>query len=149
MPSWVRAAPPASAPRFWPRVAVLGLALALGTNARAGSPAPDPRQEARNLGYAGVRDYARGDFDAASAQLERSYALLRVPSLGLWSARSLVQLGKLVEAERRYREVAAMTVDSNAPAVQHAARATAELELAELSPRLPTLRLHIRGARRD
>jgi hypothetical protein len=142
-----------SATPAWSRATALGLALALGSSAlggsaRAESPGADPRQQARSLGYAGVRDYGNGHFDTASAQLERSYALLPVPSLGLWSARSLVKLGQLVEAERRYRAVAAMTVETGAPAVQHAARATAELELAELLPRLPTLRVHIRGARR-
>jgi hypothetical protein len=141
-PRWGRSATWASVAR----VALLGVALTLSAVARADAPPLDTREQARNLGYAGVRDYAQGNFDAASVQLERSYALLPVPSLGLWSARSLVKLGKLVEAEARYRAVVNMTVEPDAPAVQHAARATAELELGELLPRLPTLRVHVRGA---
>jgi len=107
------------------------------------------RERARTLGYAGIRAYAAGNYPSASAQLEESYALLPVPSLGLWSARALVKLGKLVEAEQRYRGVLGLSVADDAPPVQHAARATAELELAELLPRLPALRIRVLGARAE
>jgi hypothetical protein len=99
------------------------------------------------LGYAGVRAYAAGDYAAASEQLERSFALLPVPSLGLWSARALVKLQRFVDAEQRYREVAKMRVEADAPPVQQAALETAKSELVELLPRIPTLRIQITGAR--
>jgi hypothetical protein len=104
------------------------------------------RQQARELGYAGVKAYGAGDYAAASEQLERSYALLPVPSLGLWSARALRKLRSLVEAERRYRDVARMHVDADAPEVQRAAQETAKAELLELLPRIPILRIRLIGA---
>ena len=119
------------------------------------SPPPAPeaaaddaaRQQARELGYAGVKAYAAGQYAVASEQLERSYALLPVPSLGLWSARALSKLRRLVEAERRYRDVARMHVDADAPEVQRAAQETAKAELLELLPRIPILRVQIVGVR--
>jgi hypothetical protein len=105
------------------------------------------REQARDLGYSGVRAYAAGDYTAASEKLERAFALLAVPSLGLWSARALVKLGHFVDAEQRYRAVAKMRVDADAPEAQQAAHETAKAELLELLPRIPTLRVQIDGAR--
>lgn len=116
--------------------------------AQASEPVePSRREEARTLGYGGVRAYGQGDYAAASEQLERSFALLPVPSLGLWSARALVKLNKLVEAEQRYRAVVKMRVAADDSEVQHAARETAQAELLELLPRIPSLRVQIAGAR--
>jgi len=106
----------------------------------------DARARARTLGYAGVRAYGAGDYAAASDQLEQSYGILPVPSLGLWSARALTKLGKLLAAEQRYREVSRATLEPDAPSVQHAARRTAELELAELGPRIPRVRVRVLDA---
>src|SRR5262245_17640646 len=77
----------------------------------ARQPADDAaRTKARALGYAGVEAYGNGDYSEASAKLEESFQLLPAPSLGLWSARALVGLGRWVEAEQRYRAVAALAV---------------------------------------
>ncbi|MEO8182844.1 MAG: hypothetical protein ABI895_28765 [Deltaproteobacteria bacterium] len=114
--------------------------------AQPGPAAGGDRARARELGYSGVRAYGAGNYSAASAQLEQAFSLLAVPSLGLWSARSLAQLGKLVEAEARYRRIGGIQLDPDAPAVQHAARATAALEHDELLPRLPLVHIELGGA---
>ena len=127
-------APPASAPR--------------STAEAQGSSSPEsPRERARSLGYSGVRAYGAGDYAAAHEQLEQAFSLLPVPSLGLWSARTLVKLNRWVDAERRYREVARLHVEADAPAVQLQAQATVQQELLALLPRIPTLRVRIEGAR--
>src|SRR5262245_61208540 len=134
----------------WTRALGVCVVSSLLSTAPAGAASGQPeRERARTLGYAGIRAYAAGDYPSASTQLEESYALLPVPSLGLWSARALVKLGKLIEAEQRYRGVLGLSVADDAPPVQHAARATAELELAELLPRLPALRIRVLGARAE
>lgn len=127
---------------------LLVVALTLSsTIARAEEPPASPaRAEARALGYAGVGAYAEGDFVLASERLERAYSLLPASSLGLWSARALVRLGKLVQAQERYLTVTRMQLEKNAADVHRAARATAELELRELLPKLPSLSLSIAGA---
>ncbi|HKO94704.1 MAG TPA: hypothetical protein VJU61_26295 [Polyangiaceae bacterium] len=124
----------------------LGSVLAAAAPPAAGSASEADRERARTLGYAGVAAYAKGEYAAASEQLEASFALLPVPSLGMWSARALVKLGKWVEAEQRYRAVASMSLAADAPKAQTDAKATAELELAELSLKLPSVRVQILGA---
>jgi hypothetical protein len=132
-----------------------GLAAALLStiicSARAQSapagPADDAaRAKARALGYAGVEAYDGGDYAAASAKLEESFQLLPVPSLGLWSARALVGLRRWVEAEQRYRAVAALAVGSNDPPVQEQAKTDALRERAELLRRIPSLKVRVSGA---
>jgi hypothetical protein len=103
------------------------------------------RAKARALAYAGVEAYAVGEYAVASEKLEESYSLLSVPSLGLWSARSLVKLGKLVEAEARYRAVSALRVAPSDPRVQQSAQLDAARELQDLLPKIPSLELELSG----
>lgn len=127
----------------------LGLgALMLFTVGRAtAQPADDPgRAEARKIGYAGVEAYQAGDFATAHDRLETAYQMLRVPSLGLWSARALTKLGKLVEAEARYLEVIRLPTSVGDEAIQEQARQDARNERAELSRRIPSLLVRVDGA---
>jgi hypothetical protein len=117
-------------------------------------PAPSaaddgPRTKARSLGYAGVEAYAAGDYSAASAKLEESFQLLPVPSLGLWSARALVGLGRWVAAERRYRAVAGLSIATGDSPVQQKAKDDALRERTELLRRIPSLKLRVSGASAD
>jgi hypothetical protein len=104
------------------------------------------RSKARTLGYAGVEAYAAGDYEQAALALEESLRLFPVPSLGLWSARALVKLGKLIEAEARYRAVAALSADVGDPSVQNAGKADAARERVALSMRIPSLSVRLTGA---
>jgi len=113
----------------------------------AAAPADDAaRAKARTLGYAGVESYAAGDFATASSKLEESFQLLPVPSLGLWSARALVRLGKLVQAEQRYRSVASLPLRQDDPPAQQTAKADAAREHLELLPKIPSLKIQLSGA---
>ncbi|MET0791998.1 MAG: hypothetical protein ABW061_10800 [Polyangiaceae bacterium] len=104
------------------------------------------RGTARKLGYSGVEAYQAGDYRTANDKLEKAYAVLRVPSLGLWSARALVKLGKLVEASERYAQVAQLGASVGNEAVQKRALADAASELALLNPKIPSITVHIEGA---
>jgi hypothetical protein len=70
-----------------------------------------------------------------------------VKSLGLWSARALVELGRFVRAWQRYAEVAHLELATGNTAVQLQAQRDAARELAELGPRLAWLRIRSVGAR--
>ena len=110
-------------------------------------PADDPsRAEARKIGYAGVEAYQAGDFATAHDRLETAFQMLRVPSLGLWSARALAKLGKLVEAEARYLEVIRLPTSVGDEAIQEQARQDARNERAELARRIPSVLVRIEGA---
>lgn len=131
---------------FWARAGVLMLATREGWAA----PVDDGvRDKARALAYAGVEAYAVQNYRVASEKLEESFRLLRVPSLGLWSARALARLGKWVEAQDRYRAVSELRISPTDPPVQQSAKDDAARELLELMPRIPHLTLRLRGARVD
>jgi hypothetical protein len=128
------------------RALLAALALCACTLSARAQPLDDGREHARSLAYSGLRAYAAHDYASASAQLEESFRLLPVPSLGLWSARALVKLGRLLQAEQRYRATAALPLGPDDPPVQGEARATAELEHAELGARIPSVEVQLIGA---
>lgn len=104
------------------------------------------RGAARTLGYDGVKAYEAGDYAVASEKLEKAYRVLKVPSLGLWSARALARLGKLVEATERYTEVQQLKAAGGDETVQRQAQLDAEAELIALAPRVPSLIVELEGA---
>jgi hypothetical protein len=114
--------------------------------ARAQAVDDATRQAARNLGMSGVEAYQAQDYTTASAKLEKAYRALKVPSLGLWSARALVKVDKLIEAGERYQEVQRLDSAGGDRAVQEQARADAAKELEQLSPQIPNLVIAIAGA---
>lgn len=130
-------------------VAVVAVAwisgVAGGTPARAETPEDPVRKQARALATAGVKAYEVADYRTAHAKLEESFGLLRVPSLGLWSARALVKLRRFVEAEQRYRAVSLLEVGPSDSPVQNSSKVDAALELAELLPRIPSLSFRFGG----
>ena len=104
------------------------------------------RTAARALGTAGVEAYQANDFAAATDKLEKAYGLLRAPSLGLWSGRALVKVGKWVEAADRFLEVTSLQVPTGEYAVQKQAQNDAAAELQALKPRIPAILVKVDGA---
>src|SRR5688572_30759640 len=113
--------------RFSEAVAIL--LIWLNAAPLAAQPVDDAtRAAARDLGMAGVEAYQAGSYPAASEKLDKAYRTLRAPSLGLWSARALAKLGKLIEASERYLEVTRLDVASGDVAVQKQAQIDAAAE---------------------
>ena len=126
---------------------LLGVCLgAVQFEARAqGSPSTE-RAAARNLGYAGVEAFQAGRFVVASEKLEKAYAVLPVPSLGLWSARALVKQDKLLEAADRYAEVMRLNIAGGDEAVQKKAQSDAHAELEATRAATPSVVIQLTGA---
>ena len=124
---------------------VVALSLASGS---AGAQAPDEASlaAARQLGQEGVSLYLNGEYATASEKLERAYAVVKVPTLGLWSARALEKLGKLVEALQRYREVTLFELKPADPAVFHSSQTDARAAYDALLARIPQLTVELEGA---
>lgn len=97
------------------------------------------RAAARQLGYAGVDSYQAGDFAAATSKLEKAYQVLKVPTLGLWSARALIKTNHLVEGAERLRQLQRLQPEGGDIAVQQQAIVDAKAELDALTPRIPSL----------
>jgi len=93
----------------------------------------------RDTGAQALADYRAGNYRAALDKLERAYSLLKVPTLALWSARSMAKLGRLVDASERYLQATRLPVSEGDTEVQKQAIATARQERAQLLPRIPKL----------
>src|SRR6185295_19132114 len=107
------------------------------------------REAATSLAVAGLEAYEAGSYEEALDKLEKSYAVARVPTLGLWSARSLYKLGRWLEAETRYRETIGLALPDGDRETQQRALVDAQAELAALTPTIPTLVIDVDGARRQ
>jgi hypothetical protein len=116
------------------------------SNTALAQSASSERVVARDLGYSGVEAYQAGKYALASERLEKAYAVLRAPSLGLWAARALAKQGRLLAAVDRYAEVIRLEISGGDEAVQRRALVDAQAELEQLRAQLPSAVIVVRGA---
>jgi hypothetical protein len=122
--------------------------LARAGFARADAP-ESQRAAARELGTVGMEAYFDQDYALAADKLDRAYRLYPTPTLGLWSARALIQHGQWVRAAERLREAQFTSAAIGDNDAQRQAQADAANELAALAPRIPRLILVVDGASPD
>jgi hypothetical protein len=115
-------------------------------SARAQQIDDGTRSAARQLATDGSAAYQASDFAQAYDRFNRAYQLVRVPTLGIWAARSLVKLGRLVEASERYLEVERSPLAADAPPEHLKAQKDATVERNQLLPRIPNVRVILAGA---
>jgi hypothetical protein len=112
----------------------------------ASARAEDYDQAAKDLarGYAeeGIAQHDHGEYAAAVQNFTKAYRVLEVPTVGIRLARSQAKLGRLIEAEKTYQSVIDAPVKKTDPSVFAQAVLDARAELAELSPRIPTLQIN-------
>jgi hypothetical protein len=109
----------------------------------------EARATARALTEAGIKLFNAGQYSMAALKLEESFRVLPLPPSGLWSARTFVKLGKLVEASERYQAVIKLPKAPVETEDEHKARMEAERERAALLPKVPLLHIQVQGANRD
>jgi hypothetical protein len=97
-------------------------------------------------GYQALQDK---DYATATDRFRRADALVHAPTLMIDWARSLVGLGKLVEAQERYEQIIREGVDVKAPKSWHRAFTDAGTELAQLKPRLAWITISVSGSGDD
>jgi hypothetical protein len=106
----------------------------------------DARVAARALAAQGSEAFEQRDFQRALGLFERAGAIIPAPTITLMEARTLVELGRLVEALEKYGATQRMlTVDPTNEAFKQAAEA-AQRETEPLLQRIPTLRVRVQGA---
>src|SRR5690606_22304516 len=105
------------------------------------------RDDARRLATEAASHYDAGEYELALALFLPAGRLYDAPTLKFWQARCLGQLGRLVDAEARYAEVARTRVDDDAPEAFLSAQRDSEAALAELRRRLPTITIVIHRAK--
>jgi len=110
---------------------------------------PAARSTARKLGQEALKLFDAGDYAAALDKLTTANQLVPTPTLGLYAARCLVKLGRLVEASERYLDVSRMPIDRGAQAVMRKAIIDAVAERDKLLPTIPTLEVQLDGPQGD
>lgn len=132
------------------RAACLGFALLLSSSTWApfASAFDDSvKGTVRDLSSQGKEDYDAGRYEQAAEKFRRAYSAIQVPTLALWSARCLANLGKWVSASELYRQ--ATQLERNELWIgntQQEAQSQAAQELEELLPRIGHLRIVVAGA---
>jgi hypothetical protein len=126
-------------------LALVVCALTLLSTPLARAQDTSPRERARALGEEGLKRYDEGDFAAAVGKLDEAYKIYPAPTLGLYSARSLAKLGRLIEAWQRYLQVSRAPLESDASDQLKQAKADATGELTLVEKRIPVLRFEITG----
>lgn len=134
-------------------VRTLSFALACGalspSLASAEEASEAAKKAARELGLEGIKLFDQEKYAEALDKLDRAYAVVHAPTLGLWSAQALVKLGRLVEASERYMEVRRMELPQDASAAFEDAQEAASREYEELQPRIPRIEIVVEGAAPD
>lgn len=103
------------------------------------------RAAARALGKDGMALFEQGKYAAALDRLSRAHTVVGLSTTGLWRARCLEKLGRLVEAAEQYLEVSRMKPGPDARAVHRNAVGDARRERQALLPRIPKVRLLPQG----
>ncbi len=111
----------------------------------AAGQSEDDLAAARLLGQEGLALFDKGEYEAALAKLDAAAEKAKIPPLGLYAARALARLGRLIQAEARYQEVLSIPLPPNSPAVWSQAKVDAEDELAKLRATIPTIEVVLRG----
>ncbi len=124
----------------------MAAALLSGSIAQAQQVDEASKSAARDIGKDGLEAFKAGRYDEAVDKLTRAYAVVKVPGLGLWTARALEKAGKLVEASEVYNEVGMLEVAEGDRAVQEVAKQDAAKEREALLPRIPKLTVQVEGA---
>jgi hypothetical protein len=129
------------------RILVAALILAVSAVFPVPAASGEHGPSAGQLGQEAVKLYEAGDYAGALEKLDAAYQLFPSPTLGLYSARCLVKLNRLVEASDRYLEVTRLELNRNAPKGVRKAQADAGEERDKLLPRIPSLEILLEGAR--
>jgi hypothetical protein len=130
-------------------VAVVAAAVTVAPAARADTVDPAARSTARKLGQEALKLYDAGDYGAALEKFNTADSLVPAPTLGLYAARCLVKLGRVVEASERYLEVTRMQLDRGAAPLMRKAQADAVAERERLLTTIPTLEIKLDGPAGD
>src|SRR5450432_458218 len=109
-------------------------------------PSAEDRATARSLAAEGYAALQTRDYSSAADRFSRADALVHAPTLMIDWARSLVGLGKFVEAQERYEQIIREGVDAKSPKSWQKALNDADVELSALKPRLAWVTISVSGS---
>jgi hypothetical protein len=120
---------------------VVGIGVAGPVEVAAQSAAD--KATARQLATNGIQLFRQDKFADALDKLERAEALFDAPVHLLYMARCQVKLNRLVEAAESYRKLLRTELSAQAPQTFKDAVTDGQKELAELEPKVPSLRVDV------
>jgi len=112
----------------------------------AGSPTAAERETARRLMDDGKARMKDKDHQHAVESFQKAHDIMHVPTTGLALAKAHLAAGHLVEARDTALEVNRLPREAGEPRVFESARKEAKEIDAQLRPRIPTLRIKIKGS---
>jgi hypothetical protein len=127
-------------------IAVHILVAVVLTSLSASAESSSTLSSARELAKLGLQAYDAGKYQEAAEKLANAYRVVRVPTLAVIQARALVKLGKWVSASELYLEAMHIPKDKSWQSIQTDAQREAEMERAELLPRIPRIKIALQGA---
>jgi len=127
-------------------IACLSALLLFASSALAQTPTSAEKAAARDLAREAIGHYEAGRHAQAFEAFRRAHELVGLPTTGLWTARSLNKLGRLVEASELYLDVAETELSPGADPRWLKARDDARAEREELLPRLAKLTVTVSGS---
>ncbi|MET0596003.1 MAG: hypothetical protein ABW133_25100 [Polyangiaceae bacterium] len=108
-------------------------------------PTAAEKESARTLMSQGRSRRAESDLRGALSSFIAADAIMRVATTGFEVARTQASLGQLVEARETIRRILRLPVRADDPPPFAEARANAERLDADLAPRIPSIRIELRG----
>jgi len=136
-----------------PAAAASGSAAPIGVETTARAPAPtvdmsesERKATARAAYLEGVKLHEGGNCPEALPRYEAAQKLFDAPTHLLHIGQCQAATGKLVEAAETYETLARRTLPKDAPEVFRQAQEESRKELAQIKPRIPTLRVQITPA---
>ncbi len=124
-------------------VALLAVVPAVARAQDAPPAVTDPKEMARAHGEEALALHAAGKFEEAFTKFETAERIAHSPVFVVWMARSKRALGELRAAQSFYQRVVSETLPADASPNWQQAKAEAEVELASLSRRIPSIEVTI------
>jgi hypothetical protein len=124
---------------------VLTLAIVAVSPGLAGAQTDHDRAAARSAADAGADAFEQGQFERSLEFFGRAEQLVHAPPHLLYMARSLVKLGRLVDAREAYLKIVNEQLPASAPKAFKSAHEQAENEIGNIETRIAYVTVTIRG----
>jgi hypothetical protein len=121
------------------------LALTSFAGTAAAEPTAAEKETARALMAEGDKAFDAKRYDAALKAYRAADALVKIPTTGIWVAKTCERLGLLVEAREAAITVGRLPKPPGESAARGAARAEAEALARALTPRIPSVKIAVSG----
>jgi len=121
------------------------LTVASSASRATAAPTAAQKETARRLMDEGKERSRTGDKERALEAYQKAHGLMKVPSTGLALVKAHLALGHLVEARDVALEVTRMPRERNEPGIFEKARREAKELEGSLKPRIPTVRIVVKG----